>query len=152
LEAIVKAFGDVLTSTGELDRAKVASIVFKSSDKMKKLESILHPEIQKEYRRRASESGEKIIFLVIPLLFEKEIEDTVNEIWLCYAPLETRLERVKKRDRTSMNDILARVDMQIPDELKLEKVDLVIDTSGSLDEIRGQVSGAYEILKSGMSE
>ncbi|MCX6645744.1 MAG: dephospho-CoA kinase [bacterium] len=144
------ALGDVLTQDGELDRRKVASIVFARDEKLKKLERILHPEIQKEYSRRAQESGEKVVFILIPLLFEEEVENKVDEIWLCYSPEDVRLERVMKRDGCKREDVKARMAHQIPDDLKLDKVDLVIDTSLSLDEVRGQVIRAFEILKSGI--
>jgi dephospho-CoA kinase len=144
------AIGDVLTQDGELDRKKVASIVFANDEKLKKLEGILHPEIQKEYRRLAKESGEKVVFILIPLLFEEGIENKVDEVWLCYAPEDVRLERAIKRDRSNRDEVHARMAHQIPDEMKLNKSDLVIDTSLSLDEVREQVVRAFEILKSGM--
>ena len=145
LQKIREALGDVLTSDGELDRKKVASIVFADDEKLKQLEEILHPEIQKEYMKRARESGEKIVYLLMPLLFEEELEDRVDEIWLCFAPEEVRIERVMKRDNSDREDVRARVAHQIPDELKLERSDLVIDTSLSLDEVRNQVGKAHKI-------
>lgn len=152
LGKIEEALGDVITSDGGLDRKKVASIVFTNKEKLEQLESILHPEIQKEYRRRAVESGEEFVFILIPLLFEEELEDRIDEIWLCYAPEETRIERTLKRDGCSREEIRARMDCQIQDDLKLEKSDLVLDTSHSLNDVREQVGAAFDILRSAKAE
>lgn len=152
LDKISEALGDVLTPDGELDRKKVASIVFEDSEKLEILENILHPEIKSELNKRAVESGKDRIFVLIPLLFEESLEETVDEIWLCYAPRETRIERVMERDGVERESVVARMDNQIPDDLKLEKSNLVLDTSVSIDEVREQVKTAFEILESGMCE
>ncbi|MCK4719081.1 dephospho-CoA kinase [bacterium] len=152
LDKISTALGDVLTPDGELDRSKVASIVFKDSAKLEVLENILHPEIKSELMKRAVESGKDRVFVLIPLLFEEKLEDTVDEIWLCYAGRETRIERVMKRDGVDRESVVARMGNQIPDDLKLEKSDLVLDTSVSIEEVREQVKIAFEILESGMGE
>ncbi len=152
LDKISTALGDVLTPDGELDRSKVASIVFKDSAKLEVLENILHPEIKSELMKRAVESGKDRVFVLIPLLFEEKLEDTVDEIWLCYAGRETRIERVMERDGVDRESVVARMGNQIPDDLKLEKSDLVLDTSVSIEEVREQVKIAFEILESGMGE
>jgi dephospho-CoA kinase len=63
LDKISAALGDVLTPDGELDRKKVASIVFEDSAKLEVLENILHPEIKSELMKRAVESGKDRVFL-----------------------------------------------------------------------------------------
>lgn len=152
LHRISAAFGDVLTPDGELDRKKVASIVFEDSAKLELLENILHPEIKSELMKRAVESGKDRVFVLIPLLFEEKLEDTVDEIWLCYAGRETRIERVMVRDGVERESVVARMDNQIPDDLKLEKSDLILDTSVSIEEVGEQVKIAFEILESGTGE
>lgn len=152
LDKISEALGDVLTPDGKLDRKKVASIVFEDTAKLEVLENILHPEIKSELMKRAVESGVDRVFVLIPLLFEEKLEETVDEIWLCYAPRETRIERVMERDGVERESVVARMDNQIPDDLKLEKSNLVLDTSVSIDEVREQVKKAFEKLESGMGE
>ncbi len=148
LDEIGRALGaEVLTDEGDLDREKVADIVFSDREKLSILESILHPAIVEEYQRRIRESDDHWIFLLIPLLFEAGREGSVDKIWLCYAPEEIRIERTIKRDGTSRDDVLARISMQMPDEEKLSKADIVIDTSGSLEDVERQVEQALRELE-----
>ena len=145
---IAEALGsDVLKPDGSLDREKTADIVFFTPGKLAVLEGILHPKINAEWHRRVDASGEKWAFVVIPLLFEAGIEDTVDKIWLCYSPLEVRLSRAMSRDDVSMERILARMDAQIPDEEKVDRADVVIDTAAALDVTEQQVEEALAGLE-----
>jgi dephospho-CoA kinase len=143
LDEIVKEFGSgVLLPDGGLDRKKVASIVFKDSSRMNKLESILHPMIIEESRIRAEKSGQETVFIVVPLLFEAGLEKRFDKIWLCYAPLEIRIERVIKRDKVSREQVIDRVRAQMPDEEKKSKSDFIINTGGSIEEMELNVREA----------
>ena len=145
---IADAFGeDILKPDGSLDRWKTADIVFSDPGKLKNLESILHPKIQAEWHRRVNESEKKWAFVVIPLLFEAGIEDTVYRIWLCFSPSEIRLERATRRDGASEERILARMKAQIPDEEKIDRADVVLDTAVSLDETDRLVADALAELE-----
>jgi dephospho-CoA kinase len=148
LDEIVAEFGDdVLDSNKHLDRRKVAGLVFSHREKLKALERIMHPRIVDEYSRRVEESSEKWVFVLIPLLFEAGRENAVDRIWLCYAPAEVRLERTVKRDNGSRTDVMDRMSMQIPDEEKMSRADVVIDTGRSLRETERQIDKALKDLE-----
>lgn len=153
LDRLVIEFGeDILVqdgpSSGTLDRKKLAGIVFSDEEKRRILESILHPEIIREYRRRTFESGERWVFILIPLLFEAGREDKVDAIWLCYTPKEMRLQRGMERDGTAREHILARMAAQVPDEEKRSRCDVVINTSVTLEETEVEVAKALDDLES----
>jgi len=148
LDEISRIFGpDVIRGDGSLDRAKVASLVFSSDDNLSRLEAILHPAIIAETIRLAEESNREMVFTLIPLLFEAGLEDMVDEIWLCYVDRETRIKRVMQRDGVSREDVIARMDSQIPDELKLPCSDFVFDMSGTLSDVEEQLERVLERLK-----
>jgi len=150
LAEIIREFGDdVLASDGSLDRAKVAGVVFSDETRLRALERILHPRIVEEYRRRIRKSDAEWVFVLIPLLFEAGREAGVDRIWLCYAPMEVRLERAMARDGASREDIVARMRMQIPDEEKRDGADVIIDTSGTMADVELQVEKALEDLERG---
>jgi dephospho-CoA kinase len=150
LAEIVGEFGDdVLGSDGSLDRGKVAGLVFSDEERLRALERILHPRIVEEYRRRIRESDADWVFVLIPLLFEAGREEGVDRIWLCYAPMEVRLERAMARDGASREDVLARMRMQIPDEEKRARADVIIDTSGTMADVERQVEKALAELEGG---
>lgn len=137
---------EVITESGALDRRKAASVAFSSPEKLKALESILHPLILSEARRRADESGRSLVFLIAPLLFETGNERLVDEIWLCYAPQDARVRRAAGRNGSGEPEVLLRVRNQMPDELKIERSDVVIDTSGTLEDVERQLEEALKRL------
>ncbi len=145
LEQIVAVFGNyMLGKDGSLDRTKMASVVFSDPDKLRALECILHPAIQDAYHRTAGESGQDWVFILIPLLFEITKSVNVDRIWLCYAPKELRLARAMSRDGASEEAILARMDNQMADELKIEMSHVVIRTDGKFEDVEKQIDEALE--------
>jgi dephospho-CoA kinase len=147
LEQIIWEFGeDILTIEGRLDRVKMASLIFNNESKRAVLERILHPRICVEYRRLALESGKDIVFVMMPLLFEAGLENDVDQIWLCYAQWNIRLERAMKRDNASREAIIARMNAQIPDHEKIYRSDVVFDTSGPIEDVGKQVDEALRAL------
>ena len=145
LEEIQEAFEEsVIKPDGELDRAKVASIVFSDTKKRKVLEGILHPKIEAERNRLIAESGEDFVFVLIPLLYERNMQDKMDSVWVCSAPMEVRLERTVMRDGSNEHAVRKRMEAQVPDEVKVELADEVIYMSGSLDTVQRQLT---ELLK-----
>jgi dephospho-CoA kinase len=145
LDQIVAVFGNyMLSRDGSLDRAKVASIVFSDPDKLRALECILHPAIQDAYHKVAEESGQDWVFILIPLLFEIKKTGNVDRIWLCFAPKELRLARAMNRDGASEAAILARMDHQMADELKIDMSNVVIRTDGKFEDVERQIDEALE--------
>lgn len=147
LEKIVKVFGaDSLDSHGNLNRAWMASEVFSNGDKLRTLERILHPPIMELCLKRALESRHPFVFLLVPLLFEANFQDSVDYIWLCFAPKEVRMKRAMNRDNADEALITQRMRWQLPDEEKIDRVDYVIYTDGSIEEVERQVEEALGSL------
>jgi dephospho-CoA kinase len=152
LAEIVEHFGtEVLHPDGGLDRKKLGSIVFSDPSRRKELESILHPRIVAECLDRAGKAdrepeGREPVFILAPLLFEAGLEDLFDSIWLCYAPDEIRIDRVMKRDQVERESVIRRMRAQVSDESKREKVDIIINTGGSIDEMESNVLKALESL------
>lgn len=139
-DQIVKFFSkDILNSNGEIDRKKLARIVFNDPLKKKKLEDIIHPLVEQERNKMIEEIKEKsknaIIALDIPLLFEARLEKSVNYIICAYADLETIYNRLKARDGISKEDFLIRIKNQIPLEEKVKRSHFIIDTRKDIKEI-----------------
>jgi len=147
LEKIVTLFGnEILNPDGSMDRAKVASMVFTDNAKLIMLESVLHPLILTELNRLVDESGEKYVFILVPLLFEANLDKMFDRIWLCYAPADIRKARAIERDGVSEEKIESRMNAQILDDEKIPLVDLVINTAVSLDETESEVRLALDNL------
>ena len=131
-------FGEDYVSDGSLNRQKLASLVFNDPAQKSMLESILHPEVAKEYERQKqahSESGKSIVIYNCPLLFEAGLESEADRILLVYCTLEQQLSRLKQRDKLTEEQAYIRINAQMPLDEKLQYADYVIFNNGSYDEL-----------------
>ena len=147
-DSVIKEFGkDILDENGEISRKRLGEIVFSDSNKMKRLEEIIHPEVFKEINRIIldyKKKKSKIIFVEIPLLFETKAESFFDKVIVVYAHPSV----IKKRLQSKFSDeeIERRWRYQIPQEVKKEKADFVIDNSYSFQKTEKQVEKILEIL------
>lgn len=140
---IKKVFGDDLYINEELDRKKLAEIIFANEIHRQKLNDIMHPEIYKEINKKIR-GKEDLVFVDIPLLFENEDVNKkygldFDEIWLIYVDRETQIKRLMDRDDISREYAEEKINSQIPVEEKRKKADVIIDNSGTLEETFAQV-------------
>jgi len=151
---IVACFGEsVLKEEKQIDRKKLSDLVFRDPGKRKQLESFTHPRIIEEADRRADEiagrNPKAIIQVVVPLLFEINIQDRFDKVLLVYVPREIQIERLMKRDTIARESAESILKAQLPIDDKLEYADFVIHNEGTLEETRHQVEQLWEELKKG---
>lgn len=143
-DQVVAYFGeDILQANGELDRKKLASIVFKDEEKRQKLNSIVHPAIRKEMiKQREAHKADKVpcVVLDIPLLYESKLMDYVDKVIVSYVTEEIQLERLLKRDASSKEEAESRINSQISIEKKKKLADAIIDNRGTREESRQQLN------------
>jgi dephospho-CoA kinase len=127
------------------------AIVFRDMEKRKKLESFQHPRIGEEFNRLvaayAAEDPAAIIQVVIPLLVETNMQALFHHLLMVYAPEEVQKKRLIERDGLSEELALQMIRSQMPVEEKKGYCDLIIDNSGSLEEIREKVEELWRKLK-----
>ncbi|WP_017437240.1 dephospho-CoA kinase [Saccharococcus caldoxylosilyticus] len=140
---IVATFGqDILQANGEIDRAKLGSIVFHNEQERKKLNAIVHPAVRRRMMAEKEEyvqSGAKTIVLDIPLLFESELTHLIDKVIVVYVDDEVQLERLMKRNGFSKEEALARIRSQMPLREKVKKADAVINNNGTVEETKQQL-------------
>lgn len=145
-EEIVSHFGDeVVGDDGELDRPKLAAIVFNDADELKKINEIVHPAVRKDMasQREALGDTHEIIVLDIPLLIEgKPIE--LAGIVVVDVPTELAIERLVAYRGFELADAQARIANQTSREKRLERADFVIDNSGTLDDLDSEVARCWQ--------
>ncbi|MEA4936251.1 MAG: dephospho-CoA kinase [Paludibacter sp.] len=128
-------FGEDIYKNGELNRIAVASIVFRQPELLMQLSSLVHPVVKNDFIQWAkSFNQEKLLFMESAVLFEGNFDTMTDKIILVTASDEIRIERVMKRDRLSREEVIARMKNQIPELLKAQKSDLVINTDQGLPE------------------
>lgn len=143
----------VFDSQGELDRPKLAAIVFTETEagkiELEFLQSLTHPSIGNEIDHRIEQfcqSGKRVAVLDIPLLFETNWSCSVDKVLFVDAPRPVRLERVLKRGWTE-TEFNRREAAQLPLEEKRNRADWVLKNYGNSDQMLDQVVRIWENLK-----
>jgi dephospho-CoA kinase len=140
LAAIAEAFGDgVLTAEGALDRPALAAVVFGDPDARARLDGIVHPLV----RSRAVElisalPADAVVVQDIPLLVETGQAGSFDLVLVVEADLETRVARLVARGLAE-NDARARIAAQATDEQRRAVAHVVLDNSGTPEELAAQV-------------
>lgn len=151
VKQLVNTFGEkILGEENKIDRKKLGSIVFKNKVDLETLNNVMHPKIYQKTEDEIEElSGEKILFLDIPLLFEtknkfEDFYELVDEIWLINSREETQISRLMIRDKISVDEAKEKIRLQMPLKVKSKLSDVVIynnsDIYGLYDEIRIELS------------
>ena len=145
---VVEEFGrDILSSNGEIDRAKLSNIVFNDKNALKKLNDTLHPLIFQEIDRQLnSYKDEKILFLDAPLLFEAKLDKKCDEIILVVCDEDVQISRIQKRDNKDYDSAKKIIDSQIAKEFKIEKSDYIIDNNCEIERFYFKVDLIMRIL------
>jgi len=146
-DLIVTEFGDEVLKHGDLDRAALASLIFKDPKKRAKLEEITHPLIRQSFAKIISSAGsDSIIINQIPLLVESKHDYKFDHIITISVPEEIRTERLLKRGLT-LTQIDQRMKAQATDAQREVISDTVIVNNKSEQELITQVEKVWESLK-----
>ena len=135
---IVELFGkDILNDNKEINRKKLAHIIFNDSKKKELLESIMHPLILE----RINEIKEKhsFVFVEVPLLYELGWKKYFDEDWLITCDESLCYERCIQDRNMTKEEVKARLDHQMSRELKLEKATVVIENNGNIEELHKKI-------------
>ena len=145
LQKMVDEFGDILLETGELDRAKVAQLVFGDADLLKRLNAIMHPAISAEILRQieANTATDNVVVLDMPLLVENPREGMSGLVVVDVDP-EVAISRLVQFRNMNEDDARRRMASQASREDRLKVADRVIDNSGSPDALYAQVDEVWD--------
>ena len=131
---VVAYFGpqivDEYSSVNEINRALLKKIIFENSIHRKWIQNLLHPLIKEKMIEKCNQfEKNKILLLVIPLLFEAKFTDLCTEIWLVKCPRELQKKRLMKRDKISNNEAEKIINLQLNFEDKSKFSDVILDNS-----------------------
>jgi dephospho-CoA kinase len=130
LKAIKDAFGSAVFDEERLNRQKISQIVFNDSEKLKQLNSIIHPEVEKHFMNWVNNhSNFSLVVKETALLFESGSYKKCDFVITVIAPLEDRINRVIKRDAVTREDVLKRIDNQWSDEDRIRNSHFIIDNT-----------------------
>lgn len=136
-EPLVRLLGyDVLDSAGEINKNKMAQLIFSDNALLSKVNEIVHPAVKQFVQRVIREAKEKeeveLLFIEAALLIEAGYETIVDELWYIYATEEMRTKRLMDHRGYSLEKVKSIMEKQLTDEVFREHADFVIDNSGKL--------------------
>lgn len=154
LARLVERYGDdLLLEDGTLDRPKLAAIIFGDAQEREAVNGILHPEIRRITAERLeairADDPEAIVVHDIPLLVEARHNYDYDEIWVAEAPAEVRIQRLVESRDMPEDEARARVEAQAGDDERRALADVLIDTTGSIEETLARVEEEFARVQAG---
>lgn len=161
LDAIEEAFGCAIRRPdGTLDKERLASIAFSSPERLKTLESIVHPAVLRDFKRwnvmqssrfdgvepsRTFFGKEPFCVMESAIILDKpEFLSVVDRVVMVDAPLQMRLKRACERDDVSPDRIIQRIAAQ---RFDLSKVDAFIRNDATLEQLKAETEKVFSGLK-----
>ena len=144
-EAVLAAFGDGILADGEIDRAKLAEIVFKDATARAKLESIIHPLVRDAAEKMMkSLPADAVVINQIPLLVETDGAKRFDFVITVSADEDIRRRRLIERGMKDY-EITKRLAAQVNDAAREAIAHSVIRNDGSIDELRHVVEELWRL-------
>jgi dephospho-CoA kinase len=132
---------------GELDRAKVAKLVFADPEARQRLNDIVHPEVAKQIQTQLKEleqQGAPLALVEVPLLFEAMLTAAYDRIIVVYVDPDDQARRLKARDGRGPEEIAGILEAQWPLNDKAAQADFVVDNRGPLRNTRRRVQEIWK--------
>ncbi|WP_296400159.1 dephospho-CoA kinase [Acidaminococcus timonensis] len=144
LQQLVQAFGkEILQPDGELDRSHMAQLAFHDPKILQQLNAIVHRAV--EEKRDAflqAHAGDPVVVLDAPLLLECGWEKKADTVWLVDIDPEEQIKRAMARSGMTRQEVVDRINKQMPLTEKRKKADTIIDNSGTLEQLHEKVDEA----------
>ena len=147
IQAISSTFGEEIIENNKVNREKLSKLVFDNPEKLQKLNSIIHPLVKKHFDSWLKDHANfPLVFKEAAILFESGSNKYCDSVIAITSPIETRIQRVLERDKTSRESILKRMQNQWTDEQRIAKSDFVINNT-SVKETYKQIDEILFLLK-----
>ena len=133
INLIKSSFGNNIYDKGLLNTRKLSKIVFEDTEKLKLLNSIIHPAVARDFKLFLNSINEDYIVKEAAIIFETKSENNYDKIIFIQSPLEIRIERVIMRDNISREEVMKRINNQLDENLIIDKCDYVIRNENKED-------------------
>jgi dephospho-CoA kinase len=144
-KAVVETFGKwILGEDEQIDRNKLARVVFSDPEALKHLESIVHPLVRQAVDMLVRRARQPIIVLEAIKLLESPLRENCSSIWVSYAPPEIQLARLMQKRGMTEEAARQRINAQAPQEEKLAAAKVIIRNNGSFENTWRQVTAAWQ--------
>lgn len=153
LSKVVAEFGNqILAPDGQLRRDVVAEIVFQNAAKRQRLEEILHPLIKQATNQLIQESAKPIVVYEVPLLVEAGVDYPFDLVVTVEAGMNQQLFRLIEHRNMTKEQAQKRVESQASPEQRIQRADIVIDSSGAIESVKEQVESLWQKVQQMISK
>ncbi|MEL7242742.1 MAG: dephospho-CoA kinase [Cyanobacteria bacterium J06573_2] len=140
LKQIFKRYGEkILLVDGSLNRQQLGEIIFHDQQERLWIDNLIHPYVGDRIFAEIKETSAETLAAVVPLLFEAGMTDLVTEIWVVTCSEQQQLERLMERNQLTLEQAQARISSQMSLNEKIQKANIVLDNSSSVEELLQQV-------------
>lgn len=148
---LISEFGtDIIDGTGQVNKKKLARIAFQDEDHQQRLNSVVHPYIfnliDKEFNRVFNDKKHGVFIVDAALIYETGFDAHLDYVIVVTAHLKNRMERALGRETLSREEILKRVDLQWPEEEKVNMADFVVHNDGTEAELQKNIESLIKKL------
>lgn len=144
----IERWGRGILTHDEVDRKKVAEIVFKDSQELDFLNANTHPQTVARFEQISQNTSSDYVLFEVPLVFEAKITHLFDYIVLVTADRNLVLKRLALRNPDELENMKLRLDAQIADTIKIDKSNLVIFNNGTKDELKAEAQRFLRLLPS----
>jgi dephospho-CoA kinase len=147
---VIEEFGpDVVNENGEIDRERLAQMVFADPEARRRLESIVHPEVARLFTESvaAHRDTDRIVVYVVPLLVERSLQGAFDVVVAISASPRTREARLSTDRGMRREDVRGRMAAQLSDEERERAAHIVIQNEGSLQRLERDVEDLWSDLE-----
>lgn len=138
-DAVIELFEEALHPGGKkMDREKLAEIVFADPKKRKELEAIIHPYVYEKIKEKIEASDRRVILVEVPLLFEAGFETLCDKVVVVTCNSTVKMKRLINKKFTEQ-EVRAREKVQMPEALKAQKGNFIIDNSKSIYQTQREI-------------
>lgn len=144
LDELVQAFGaGILREDGTLNRGRLAQLAFADEQGTDRLNTIMHPRIAEEARRRLAQANASVVVYDMPLLVETGQQEVVDVVLVVDVPVETQVARAVGQRGLDESDVRRRIAAQASREQRRAVADVIIDNDGTLAHTQAQVDAFW---------
>ncbi|HZD56814.1 MAG TPA: dephospho-CoA kinase [Anaerolineales bacterium] len=144
-EPVVDTFGKwIVAPDGQIDRAKLARVVFSDPQALTRLESIVHPLVGQAVDLLMRRSVHKVVVVEAIKLLESGLGAACDSIWVTVAPEKIQLTRLVRKRGMAQADAWQRIKSQPPQQDKVAAAHVIINNDGGFEQIWEQVEAAWQ--------